>query len=100
MSCAPSTDPNVPHPEETVDPLRDIETLQLEFTFNDLGQIEKRLVRLESQIQKVRGAEREQYEREQAALMQTACRARSRNAGARGGRWTRTMSACCAGSVS
>ena len=62
-------DPNVPHPEETVDPLRDIETLQLEFTFNDLGQIEKRLVRLESQIQKVRGAEREQYEREQAALI-------------------------------
>lgn len=62
-------DPNVPHPEETVNPLRDIETLQLEFTFNDLGQIEKRLVRLESQIQKVRGAEREQYEREQAALI-------------------------------
>jgi GTP-binding protein YchF len=62
------TDPNVPHPEETVDPLRDIETLQLEFQFNDLGQIEKRLVRLESQIQKVRGAEREQYEREQTIL--------------------------------
>lgn len=62
-------DANVPHPEETIDPLRDIETLQLEFTFNDLGQIEKRLVRLESQIQKVRGAEREQYEREQAALI-------------------------------
>lgn len=61
-------DPNVPHPEESVDALRDIETLQLEFTFNDLGQIEKRLVRLESQIPKVRGAEREQYEREQAAL--------------------------------
>ena len=62
-------DPNVPHPEETVDPLRDIETLQLEFTFNDLGQIEKRLIRLVSQIQKVRGPEREQYEREQAALI-------------------------------
>src|SRR3954467_353365 len=62
-------DPNVPHPEETIDPLRDIETLQLEFTFNDLGQIEKRLARLESQILKVRGAEREQYEREQAALI-------------------------------
>ena len=61
-------DPNVPHPEETVDPLRDIETLQLEFQFNDLGQIEKRLLRLESQIPKVRGAEREGYEREQAVL--------------------------------
>ena len=62
-------DPNVPHPEESVNPLRDIETLQLEFTFNDLGQIEKRLVRLVGQIQKVRGAEREQYEHEQAALV-------------------------------
>jgi GTP-binding protein YchF len=61
-------DPNVPHPEETVDPLRDIETLQLEFQFNDLAQIEKRLLRLESQIPKVRGAEREGYEREQVVL--------------------------------
>lgn len=61
-------DANVPHPEETVDPLRDIETLQLEFQFNDLGQIEKRLVRLASQIPKFRGAEREQYEREQVIL--------------------------------
>ena len=78
-------DPNVPHPEETVDPLRDIETLQLEFTFNDLGQIEKRLVRLESQIQKVRGAEREQYEREQAALIKLQGRSRSGDAGPRGG---------------
>ena len=61
-------DPNVPHPEERVDPLRDIETLALEFQFNDLGQIEKRLARVESQIPKLRGAEREQYEREQAVL--------------------------------
>ncbi len=62
-------DPNVPHPEETVDPMRDIETLNLEFQFNDLGQIEKRLLRLVAQIAKVRGPEREQYEREQAALI-------------------------------
>jgi len=62
-------DANVPHPEESVNPMRDIETLQLEFTFNDIGQIEKRLVRLVSQIAKVRGAEREVLEREQAALV-------------------------------
>jgi GTP-binding protein YchF len=61
-------DPNVPHPEDTVDPLRDIETLFLEFTFSDLGLIEKRLARLEQTIAKTRGTEREQYEREGAAL--------------------------------
>jgi ribosome-binding ATPase len=61
-------DDNVPHPEESVDPLRDLETLFLEFTFSDLGMIEKRLARIESTIQKTRGTEREQNEREAAAL--------------------------------
>lgn len=61
-------DPNVPAPEETVDPLRDIETLNLEFAFSDLGIIEKRLQRLESQIPKLRGAEREAFEREQVVM--------------------------------
>lgn len=62
-------DANVPHPEESVDPLRDIETLQLEFQFNDLAQIEKRLVRVAAGIQKLRGPERELHEREQAVLL-------------------------------
>ncbi|HMM42339.1 MAG TPA: DUF933 domain-containing protein, partial [Thermomicrobiales bacterium] len=62
-------DANVPHPDETVDPLRDIETLLLEFTFSDLGIIEKRLVRIEQTVAKLRGAEREQYEREREALV-------------------------------
>lgn len=61
-------DPNVPHAEETVDPLRDIETLNLELMFSDLAIIDKRLQRLESQIPKMRGAEREAFEREQAVL--------------------------------
>jgi GTP-binding protein YchF len=61
-------DPNVPHAEETVDPLRDIETLNLELLFSDLAIIDKRLQRLESQIPKMRGAEREAFEREQAVL--------------------------------
>ena len=38
--------PAVPHPEGSVDPLRDVETLDLELTFSDLGIIEKRLERL------------------------------------------------------
>ena len=57
-------DPNVPHPEGSVDPMRDIETLNLELMFSDLGLIEKRIGRIESQIQKTRGAERELAERE------------------------------------
>jgi ribosome-binding ATPase len=57
-------DPAVPHPEESVDPLRDIETMNLELTFSDLGLIEKRLRRLESGIPKLRGPEREMNERE------------------------------------
>lgn len=63
-------DPSVPHPEGSVDPLRDIETMNLELTFSDLGLIEKRLVRLEAGIPKLRGAEREMNEREFAVLKQ------------------------------
>ncbi len=57
-------DPNVPHSEETVDPLRDIETLNLELIFSDLGLVEKRIQRIEAQIGKTRGPERELLERE------------------------------------
>lgn len=61
-------DANVPHPEERVDPLRDIETINLEFTFSDLGIIEKRLERIKATIGKTRGAEREANEREAVVL--------------------------------
>jgi ribosome-binding ATPase len=64
------TDPNVPHPEETVDPLRDIETLNMELLFSDLAIIEKRLQRIESQLGKTRGKERDEMEREQKVLTQ------------------------------
>ncbi len=63
-------DPNVPHPEETVDPIRDIETLNMELLFSDLAIIEKRLQRIEAQIGKTRGKERDEAEREQRALTQ------------------------------
>lgn len=58
----------VPHPEGDVDPLRDLETLLLEFSFSDLGIIEKRLDRIESTIPKLRGTEKDAHEREGAAL--------------------------------
>jgi ribosome-binding ATPase len=61
-------DPSVPHPEESVDALRDIETLQLELTFSDLGLIEKRLARIQESFNKLRGAEREANEQEGAVL--------------------------------
>ncbi|MBX6341503.1 MAG: redox-regulated ATPase YchF [Thermomicrobiaceae bacterium] len=61
-------DPAVPHPEGSVDPLRDIETINLELTFSDLGVIEKRLQRIRATIPKLRGAEREANEREAAVL--------------------------------
>jgi len=61
-------DPSVPHPESSVDPLRDIETLNLELSFSDLALIEKRLGRIESTIPKLRGAEREANEREAEVL--------------------------------
>jgi GTP-binding protein YchF len=61
-------DPSVPHPETTVDPLRDIETINLELAFSDLGIIEKRLARITSSIPKLKGAEREAHEREAVVL--------------------------------
>lgn len=57
-------DPNVPHSEETVDPLRDIETLNLELMFSDLALVEKRIERIQGQVSKTRGPEREVLERE------------------------------------
>jgi GTP-binding protein YchF len=57
-------DENVPHSEETVDALRDIDTLNLELIFSDLGLVEKRILRIESQVTKSKGPEREILERE------------------------------------
>ena len=61
-------DDNVPHTDGSIDPLRDIETLNLEFLFSDLALIDKRLTRLASQIPKSRGPEREALEREHVVL--------------------------------
>ncbi|NJL04428.1 MAG: redox-regulated ATPase YchF [Chloroflexaceae bacterium] len=65
----------VPHPAGTVDAARDVATLDLELAFSDLGIIERRLTRLQAEINKMaardrelRLAERELLERLQAAL--------------------------------
>jgi ribosome-binding ATPase len=59
---------DLPHPEGSVDAMRDIETLNLELAFSDLAIIEKRLQRLAAQIPKLRGPEREFNEREQVVM--------------------------------
>jgi GTP-binding protein YchF len=61
-------DPTVPHPLLSVDPQRDFEQLELEFTLADLGVVEKRLEKLESSGRHGTPAEREANEREQAVL--------------------------------
>jgi ribosome-binding ATPase len=61
-------DPNVPHAEGGVDPLRDIETINLELLFADLGRVENRLQRLKSGLPKLQGREREAGEREQTLM--------------------------------
>src|SRR6202051_3496599 len=49
-------DPAVPHTGE-IDPLRDIKNVEFDLPLSDLGQIEKRLERLEKDIKKKKNAE-------------------------------------------
>lgn len=52
-------DPNLPHAEGTVDPLRDIGLFELEMIFSDLAIVEKRLERLGKDLKKVKSPELE-----------------------------------------
>jgi hypothetical protein len=52
-------DEAVPHPETTIDPDRDIATMDLELAFADLAIIERRLNRLEAEIRSMKPGERE-----------------------------------------
>lgn len=47
-------DDNIIHVDGSVDPLRDIENINLELIFSDLEQIEKRLSRIEKQVKAVK----------------------------------------------
>lgn len=59
-------DPSVPHPAGSVDPLRDIQDLEVELMLSDLGIIEKRLERIEAALKK--GVERNKHEAEKQVL--------------------------------
>lgn len=61
-------DPSNPHPDGGVDPVRDIETIDLELLFADLSRVENRLTRIASQLPKQSGREREATEREQLLM--------------------------------
>lgn len=61
-------DENIPHIEGKVDPLRDIETLDMELIFSDLTIIEKRLGRLESALKMGKSSERDAALKEQNLL--------------------------------
>jgi len=52
-------DPNLPHPEGSVDPLRDIGLFELEMIFSDLAIVEKRLERLSKDLKKNKSPELE-----------------------------------------
>jgi GTP-binding protein YchF len=56
-------DDSVPHPEVSIDPDRDIATMDLELSFLDLAIIERRLQRLETEMRSVKAGERDQMQR-------------------------------------
>ena len=52
-------DPSIPHSGGSIDPLRDIKNVEFDLMVSDLGQVEKRLERLEKDLKKMRTAELE-----------------------------------------
>ena len=61
-------DPSLPHPAGSVDPRRDLDQLDLEFTLADLALVDRRLERLGASGRHGTAAEREANEREEVVL--------------------------------
>lgn len=59
---------DVPHPEGSVDPQRDIAAMESELVFADLSLLERRLERLGTEVRAARPGEREAGQREMALL--------------------------------
>ncbi len=68
------TDASVPHVDGSVDPYRDIDSMDLELTFSDLAIIERRLQRLEAELKGAKPAQRDAAHREQTLLDQVRSR--------------------------
>ena len=58
--------PSVPHVDGSVDPVRDLSTVELELLFADHAVVERRLERIEPELRSSKGPEREMKEREKA----------------------------------
>jgi len=52
-------DESIPHPAGPIDPLRDIKNVEFDLMVSDLGQIEKRLERVEKDLKKMKSADLE-----------------------------------------
>ena len=61
-------DDKVPHPEGSIEPKRDIASLDLELAISDLAIMDKRLDKLETSLKGAKAAEREAYLKEQLLL--------------------------------
>lgn len=59
---------DVPHPQGSVDPGRDVESFQAELLLHDLAIVERRLEKLDISVRSARPGERETGEREQRLL--------------------------------
>jgi ribosome-binding ATPase len=64
--------PAVAHPDGSLDPLRDVERLELEFVLSDLGMVERRIEKLSTSGRHGSAAEREANEMEQELLERLA----------------------------
>ncbi|MFO7697619.1 MAG: redox-regulated ATPase YchF [Anaerolineae bacterium] len=71
-------DDSVPHPEITIDPVRDIEIINLELIMSDLTVVEHRIERIEAQMLKTRADARDKLA-EELALMRRLMEALSRS---------------------
>jgi GTP-binding protein YchF len=61
-------DDQLPHPEGSIEPKRDIASLDLELAVSDLAIVERRLDKLETSLKGAKAAERESYLKEQSLL--------------------------------
>jgi len=56
-------DPSVPHQEGSVDPYRDVATMQMELAYSDLAILERKSERLQAEMKGAKAADRERLQR-------------------------------------
>lgn len=62
------SDESIPHSEGSIDPSRDVETMNMELAFSDLAIIDRRLLRIQELLKGAKATERDAFVREQALL--------------------------------